>query len=166
VGIAQGSEGAHPIVTISFESSDDACDGESDVVAGWMASTGVIGRYSTFKRVYVTGTGLLPLQAAGSLLFVVRSALVDLRWRRWGSPRAVARGKVGFNSCVPNCARARPAYQPVWALIIRRRTCFGHVQSRVLRFRRTSSARPQGLAGTYRETFSLLLASMRVLRRG
>ena len=117
LGIAQGSEDGHPIVTISFESSDDACDDESDVVAGWMASTGVIGRYFTFKRVYVTGTGRGDYcrYKPRVLLFGVRSALVDLRWRRWGSPRAVARGKVGFNSCVPNCAQARPAYHPVRA---------------------------------------------------
>jgi hypothetical protein len=144
-----------PSVTVSFQSSDAACDPANPASAGWIASTEVIGRYVTLERVYVTGTGRGDRRRYKPrvLLFGMRSALVDLRWQRWGSRRAVGRGKVEYNSCIPNCAEAPPSYYPVRATLTRRRTCGDYVQYRVLRFRYTSSRRPPGLPRTYRETF-------------
>jgi hypothetical protein len=98
-----------------FERSDDACD-DGDVVAGW--------RHPQASSVDA------PLQAGvrdghgacdycryklRALLFGLRSALVDLRWRHSGCPRAVARSNVEFDSCVPKSAQAGPTYDPVRA---------------------------------------------------
>ena len=120
-------------------------------------------RYTRKERVYVTGTGRGGSRAykPRRLPFGQRSAIVGLRWRNWGSARAVGRGRVEFNSCVPDCARARPAYYPVRATLSRRRACNGYAQYLTLRFVYTTSARPPGLPGRYSEQFGSVCAAAR-----
>jgi hypothetical protein len=153
--VFQGDEDGVPTVTVSMQSSDAACDPANTAARTWSGATAVEGSYDTMEKVYVTGTGRGDKRRykPSFLLFGFRSAIVNLRWTDWGSPKAIGRGEVEYNSCNPDCARARPVYFPVRASLTKRRKCDGYFQYRVLNFRYTTSRRPPGLPATYRETF-------------
>lgn len=124
-------------------------------VTGASRPTEVVVAFTRRERVYVTGTGRGGARSYKPrvLPFGVRSAIVGLRWSGWGSATAVGHGRVEYNSCVPNCAQARPSYFPVRATLTRRRACNGFAQYLTLRFTYTTNARPPGLSTSYRESF-------------
>jgi hypothetical protein len=151
-------------VTFTVTGSDAACEppgpdcaatGDGCPPSGRSAPVAVVIRYTRRERVYVTGTG----RGGGrsykprDLPFGTRSAIVGLRWTGWGSATTVGRGRVEYNSCVPNCAQARPSYYPVRATLTRRRACNNYPQYLTLRFTYTTAARPAGLSRSYRENF-------------
>ena len=148
--------------------SDAACEGQTEQertdceefgdpcpVLGSSDPLRLTARYTRRERVYVTGSGRGGQRSYKPrvLPFGMRSAIIGLRWRCWGSSRAVGRGRVEYNNCIPDCARARPSYYPVRAVLSRRRECNGNAQYLTLRFRYTTSARPPGLPANYRESF-------------
>jgi hypothetical protein len=166
--VVTGSDAGRTSLLVTAVGSDTACEGQSEQeradcerygescpVLGTSEPLRLTARYTRRERVYVTGSGRGgPRSYKPRVLpFGMRSAIIGLRWRRWGSPRAVGRGRVQFNNCIPDCARARPSYYPVRAVLSRRRECEGHAQYLTLRFRYTTSARPPGLPATYRESF-------------
>jgi hypothetical protein len=155
LSVTQVETDGRPVVSVEAQSSDAACDPASSVATNWSTSAALLGSYITLEKVYVTGSGRGDSRAYKPkvLPFGMRSALVGVRWRGWGSPKAVGRANVEFNSCIPNCAESPPAYYPVRATLTKRRKCDGYVQYRVLRFRYISSSRPPGLPATYREAF-------------
>lgn len=110
-------------------------------------------RYTRAERVYVRGTGRGDNRSYKPrvLPFGVRSAIVGVRWRNWGSRLAIGRGRVEYNNCEPSCAEARPSAYPVRVMLSRRRDCATGVQYRTLRFRYSTSRRPPGFPRTYRE---------------
>lgn len=162
------SGGARPAASITAVGSEAACRGQTDeervdceefgescAISGRSDPVRVVVRFTRREKVYVTGSGRGgPRSYKPRVLpFGMRSAIVGVRWRQWGSARAVGHGRVEFNNCVPDCARARPSYYPVRAELTARRECNGFVQYLALRFRYTTAARPPGLPSSYRERF-------------
>jgi hypothetical protein len=144
-------------VQVTAEPDPAACvDPATGTDHGWTDDgfgVPVTARYRRTVRVWVQGTGRgdNPAVRPRVLPFGMRSAVVGIRWSRWGGRTAVGRGQVEFNNCQPDCARARPQYFPVRVVLERPRDCGSRWKYTRLRFRYTTSARPPGLGATYRE---------------
>jgi hypothetical protein len=159
------SEAGRRVVDFTAEGSDAACrpanancetgldDGCQDI--GRSERVRIAARYTKKVRVYVRGTGRGGNRAYKPrvLPFGARSAVIGLRWRSWGRGETVGYGRVEFNNCIPNCAQARPSYFPVRVVVSRIRACGSVAQYRTFAFRYTTSRRPPGLPGSYRESF-------------
>jgi hypothetical protein len=108
------------------------------------------------SKVYVKGTGRGDFSLhyrPRTLMFGTRSVLVGLRWSTWNGPRAVGRGRVAFNDCIPSCAEGRSVEYAVRVTLASRSTCgTRNRRYRRLRFSYTGAA-PPGLSRTYRERF-------------
>lgn len=48
-----------------------------------------------------------------------------LRWRGWGTPRAVGTGRFRYTDCTPDCADARPRVTALQVFLTGTRRCFG-----------------------------------------
>ena len=139
---------------IAAQGTEASCD-TLDPVTGRSGEMRFAVSYSRREKVYVTGTGRGDSRSYKPkvLPFGARSAVIGLSWRRWGTVRAIGRGAVEYNNCIPNCAEARPAYYPVRVVLSRRRMCAGSAQYIRFRFRYTTDQRPEGLQTTYQENF-------------
>jgi hypothetical protein len=142
------------IATFTAQGTEASCD-TLDPVTGRSGEMRFAVSYSRREKVYVTGTGRGDSRSYKPkvLPFGARSAVIGLSWRRWGTVRAIGRGAVEYNNCIPNCAEARPAYYPVRVVLSRRRMCAGSAQYIRFRFRYTTDQRPEGLQTTYQENF-------------
>ncbi len=104
---------------------------------------------------YVRGTGRggdRPAIRPRAIPFGQRSAVVSMRWSRWGGRTARGTGQVEYNPCVPDCATATPQYFPAVVRLARPRDCGARHQYTSFSFR-YPGARPAGLPRTYAERF-------------
>lgn len=150
-----------PVVRITATPERPACrvDPASGARGGWSdEGLGSIAdvRFRRSVSVFVEGTGRgdRPAVPPRALPFGQRSAVVGLRWTRWGGSTAVGRGAVEFNDCASSCAEARPQYFPVRVLLRRPRDCGEQHRYSCFAFRYTTPRRPSGLPRSYRESFA------------
>lgn len=147
-----------PRVQVTAEPDPAACNPAGGADEGWRddgLGIPVVARFRRNVRVWVQGTGRGddPAVRPRTLPFGMRSAIVGIRWSRWGGSTAVGRGQVEFNTCEPDCARGQARYFPVRVVLERVRDCGSRWKYTRMRFRYTTGDRPPGLPSTYREFF-------------
>lgn len=157
-GRVTAAELAGRTLTVTVTPDAEACAADDEFGEPWEGDTFDLTARVRARRdvkVWVRGTGRgdNPAIRPRVLPFGLRSAVVGTRWSRWGGHTAVGRGQVEFNSCVPNCAQARPQYFPARVVLERPRKCGSRWQYTRFRFRYTSARCPAGGPATYREFF-------------
>lgn len=142
--------------------SDNACTNPGAYPYGWSVREGraevsyPINRRVRFRS-YIMGSYTTQRYRPPRIRFGERSGILGIRWSRWDGRAARGRGTLLFNSCVPNCAQARPQRFRVAITLSRVRNCgfadrFSYHYTRFAF--RYIGAKPAGVGRRYAERHS------------